>query len=180
MRLFVERAAILAHQQDAADNAFLADGRIDHRVQRLLKLHNISSRFDGSLAASRGQRLDRETGPAAAGCHRIGVADLERLTNQIIDEIDLRTAHEFQAHGIDQHHRVALLQNGVVASGLFLYEIVFILESGASAAGHRNAQHRPFGFLGQDARHALGGAVGQDDLGGSKSGFGHNQFRAVS
>ena len=118
--------------------------------------------------------LDRKARAAAAGGHGIGVLDLERLADQVVDEIDLGTAHELETHGIDQHDRLAFGQNRIVAARLFLYEIVFILESGTATASHRNAQHGAFGFFGQDARHALGGAIGQNDFGRSKGSCGHD------
>jgi len=87
-----------------------------------------------------------------------------RGADQVIDIVDLGAAHEFEAQRIDQHNGVAFGQNDIVVAGFFLYQIVFILESGTAAAGHRDAQHRAFRLLGQNARNPLGGPIGENDV----------------
>ena len=110
------------------------------------------------------QWLDSKTRAAPTGCHRIRIANLKGLPDQIVYKIDFGTTHKFKAHGIDQHRSVALLQNDIVAGRLFLYEIIFVLKSRTAAPRHRDPQHSALGLLGQNARNAFCSPIGQDDV----------------
>ncbi|TWI93157.1 hypothetical protein JM93_00712 [Roseibium hamelinense] len=61
------------------------------------------------------------------------IVDLEGLADQIIDKIDLRTAHVFQGHGIDEDGDTVFL-NGEVIVLAACHQVVFILQSGTAAA----------------------------------------------
>src|SRR5690606_13299665 len=95
-------------------------------------------------------KLNRETRSASAGCDGIRILNLKRLTDQIIDEIDLCAAHEFKAEGIDQDCRGVFLEDQVVLIRGFLHEIVFVLETRAAAAGHGYAQDGAGSLFRQD------------------------------
>src|SRR5688572_19371314 len=75
---------------------------------------------------------DREAGAAAAGGDGIGIADLEGLTDQVVDEVDLRPAQEFLAERIDQHGGIVLAEHQVVRRRGFLDQVVFVLEARAA------------------------------------------------
>lgn len=109
-------------------------------------------------------RSNGETGAAAAGCNRVGVANLEGLANQVIDEVDFCAAHEFKAEGIDINSGVVASKDDIVCTGFFADEVIFVLEARASATGDRDAQDRAGLFLGDDAPNALCGALCQNNL----------------
>src|ERR1700694_6270772 len=48
-------------------------------------------------------KSDRKTRPAATGGGGVGIGDLERGADQIVDEIDLGAFHVAQRDRIDQH-----------------------------------------------------------------------------
>src|SRR5690606_19819269 len=52
---------------------------------------------------TRSKPSDRKAGAAAAGGDRVGVPDLEGLTDQVVDEIDDRAAHVDKRNLVDQH-----------------------------------------------------------------------------
>src|SRR5690242_2584729 len=93
--------------------------------------------------------LQREAGAAAAGRGGLGIVDLERRADQIIDEIDFGSGHVVERDRIDQHGRSALLDDRIVV-GALAFGIESILEPGAAAAFDADAQHRAGGFLTQD------------------------------
>jgi hypothetical protein len=44
--------------------------------------------------------------------------ELERLADQVVDEIDLRPAHVGKRHRVDDHHRPVTLDDNVIVSPL--------------------------------------------------------------
>ena len=109
--------------------------------------------------------VDRKARSAAAARGRVGVGHLERRAAEILDEIDRRAAHQVEADRIDdQRHAVGLGDRVVVLRSVGQFEPVG--EAGAAAAVDRQAQDRAAcACRAAIARDALGGAVGQDDVG---------------
>src|SRR5690606_34880742 len=85
--------------------------------------------FDFSLKPG----SDGEAGSTAARRGGVRIADLERLSHQVIDEIDFRTVHIGNRNRIDQHLGAELFDNDVVVS-LLIDQIVLIGEAGTPAA----------------------------------------------
>jgi len=106
---------------------------------------------------------DRKAGPAAAGRDRVGILDLERLADQIVDIIDLGAAHEFEAERVDQDRRVVLGKDEIVIGRGLLDELVFVLEPRAAASRHHDATNCARRLFGQHAADLFGGAVSEDD-----------------
>src|SRR5205085_12143699 len=75
----------------------------------------------------------READPAAAGRHRVRVLHLERLPHQVVDEVELRAAHIFEADGVDEDGR-AVAGHDEVILGPRLLDVERILKTRAAAA----------------------------------------------
>ncbi len=104
---------------------------------------------------------DREARAAAAGAGRVRVLHREAVADELALEVDHRAREEGQRHGVDHHRDAVLRQHDVVLGGLGV-ELELVLEPGAAAAEHRDAQMR------------AGGVLGLDDLGEPlESGVGH-------
>src|SRR5208282_5665834 len=80
-----------------------------------------------------GSCLKREAGAAAAGGSRLWIVDLERRSDQVIDEVDLGTGHVVERDGIDQHGGAGPLDHDVIVR-LGALGVEFVLEPGAAAA----------------------------------------------
>src|SRR5690242_9080630 len=94
----------------------------------------------GRLAEYR-KDSDREAGSAAARGDGVRVPDLEGLADEVVDEVDLGAVHVDERHLVDQHARLALLEDEVI--GLRIAdEVELVGEAGATAAFDRNAQRR--------------------------------------
>lgn len=77
---------------------------------------------------------DGKTRSAAAGGDGIGIADLERLADEIINKVDFGAAHEFEAERIDQHPGLVALEPHIVVPGSIRHHGVFVLEARAAPA----------------------------------------------
>src|SRR5688572_18174060 len=86
-------------------------------------------------AARRRTPSEREARPAAARGGGVGVVDLERLADQVVDEIDLGAAEVFERDGVDQHPRPCALDHQVIGLG-GRHQVELVLEAGASPALH--------------------------------------------
>ncbi len=82
---------------------------------------------------------DRETRTAAARCRGVGILDPERLADEIVDEIDLRTPHIDDGDGIDHNGGAVLLDHEIVVIAAFI-EGERILETRTPAAIDGNSQ----------------------------------------
>src|SRR4051794_3987892 len=92
--------------------------------------------------------LQRERGAAAAGGGRLGVLDLERLADEVVDEIDDRAFHVLQRDLVDEDLRAVLLDHEIVRLPGAV-DVEAVGEPRAAAAVDANAQHRAGGL----ARH---------------------------
>src|SRR5579864_6283107 len=96
-------------------------------------------RRSGACQLPAGRSADRERVAAAARGSSVRILDLERGTHEVLDEVDFRALHQLERDGIDhQAHAVALEDEIIRLSRLVEAEAV--LESGAAAAGDREAQ----------------------------------------
>src|SRR5262249_40782680 len=93
--------------------------------------------------------LNGKAGAAAAGGFGERIVDLERLTDQVVGEVDLRAAHIFERNLVDQQFGLAVLDEEIVRRA-GIVEGEGVREAGAAAAGDRDAQHRARGFAGQN------------------------------
>jgi len=124
---------------------------------------NIVERSPWSRAASicQGKRRARQASnrkahPAAAGRDGVGVLDLERLTHQVVDEVELRALHQFERDRVDHHCRSVADRDEVVV-GARAVDVVGVLEARAAAALDGNAQRRAL-FALEDGVQPFGGA----------------------
>src|SRR6185436_11429521 len=92
---------------------------------------------------------DREAGAAAAACGGVGVVDLESLADQVVDEIDLRAAEIGEGDRVDEDGSAVPLDDEVVRCPR-LVEIEAILEAGAAAARHADAECRAAGLAAEN------------------------------
>src|SRR5713101_6364407 len=83
--------------------------------------------------------LDRKRIAAAAGRGRVRVADLERGTHQILDEIDLGAVQQIERGIVDNDRDAAPLEPEIIRVALIV-KAQPVLKSGAAAARHRDAQ----------------------------------------
>lgn len=84
---------------------------------------------------------------------------LEGLPDEIVDKVDLRTAHVRQRNRVDQHHRAVTLDNDVIV-GARAIQIEAILEAGATASRNADAQSRAARFASKNPRYAPCRALG--------------------
>ncbi len=98
---------------------------------------------------------DCKTRPATAGRGGIGVVDLEGRSDQLVGEVDLGTAQEFQAHLVDHHAGTIALDENVIGVQT-LGKIELVGEAGTAAAFHRNAKQARPGLFFQNRLNALG------------------------
>src|SRR5208282_6456765 len=96
-----------------------------------------------------GSCLKREAGAAAAGGSRLWIVDLERRSDQVIDEVDLSAGHVVERDGIDQHGGAGPLDHDVIVR-LGALGVEFVLEPGAAAARDADAQHGAGRLLAKD------------------------------
>src|SRR5690606_24529371 len=92
----------------------------------------------------------------------IRVLDLERCTDQVVDEVDLSPGHVHDRHRVDQHLGTVALDDQVIRLALG-NEVEFVLKPGAAAAFHAHAQQLVPGFAGRNLADAAGGAFGEGD-----------------
>src|SRR5713226_5521141 len=97
--------------------------------------------------------LDREARAAAAGRGGIGIGDLERGADQVIDEIDLRAFHVAQRDRVDQHGG-AVARDHEIVWRLALLHVEPVLEPGAAAALDADAEHGAGGLGGENLADA--------------------------
>src|SRR3954469_24495306 len=81
---------------------------------------------------------DAEGGAAAAGRDHVGVVDLEARALEALDVVDDRAAHVGQARAVDQDAQAVVLEDLVAVT--LRVEGQRVLEAGAAAAAHANAQ----------------------------------------
>src|SRR6185312_969588 len=132
---------------------------------RLLRSIDVSLCADARVAGLKLQPSDgdREAGAAAAGGDGVRVPDLEALADQVVDIIDLGAAHEFEAERVDEDGGAVLGEDQVVVGRGFVHDLVFVLEAGAAAARHDDAEHRAGRLFGQHTADLFGGAIGEND-----------------
>src|SRR3982750_62530 len=75
---------------------------------------------------------DRKARAAAAGRDCVRVLDLETLADQIVDIIDLRSAHEFEAERVDQDRRIVPGEHQIIIGCTLMDELVLVLEARAT------------------------------------------------
>src|SRR4051812_1252855 len=64
-----------------------------------------------STGSTAGSASDREARPAPAGRDRVRVLDLERLADEVVDEIDHRAVHVLQRDLVDEDGRAVALDD---------------------------------------------------------------------
>src|SRR6187397_1393305 len=85
--------------------------------------------------------LDRKTRSAAAARGGLRIVDLERLADQVVDEVELRPGRVVHRHRVDQHHGAVARQPPVLIRPGAL-DLHLPLEARAPAAFARPAPHR--------------------------------------
>src|SRR5215207_9459499 len=115
--------------------------------------------------------LERERGAAAAGGGRLGILDLERLADEVVDEIDDRAFHVLQRDLVDEDLGTVLLDDEIVRLPGAV-DVEAVREAGAATAVDGDAQHRAGGLAGHDLVDALCGAFRQRDAGHRLTSFG--------
>ena len=104
--------------------------------------------------------LDGETRPASARCCGIWIVYLERLADEIVDEVDLGAADVGQRDRVDE--TTAPSRSMTMSSvARVRIEIETVLETGAAAAGDADAERRAARFGRKDARDPFRRAFGQ-------------------
>src|SRR5260370_24845259 len=96
---------------------------------------------------------DREARAAAAGRGRVGIGDLERGADQVVDEIDLGAFHVAQRDRVDEHGR-AVARDHEIVWRLALLHVEPVLEPGAAAALDADAEHGAGGLGGENLADA--------------------------
>src|ERR1044071_791594 len=89
---------------------------------------------------------DRKRIAAAAGRGGVRVADLERGAHQILDEVHLGAVQEIERYIVDDDRDAIMLEDEIVRVALIV-EAEAVLEPGAAAARHRDAQEGAAGFF---------------------------------
>jgi hypothetical protein len=72
------------------------------------------------------------------------IVDLERLPDQVVDEVDLRPGHVIDRHRVDQHHGALARQHQVIL-GLGALDVELVLEARAAAAFDETRSIAPAG-----------------------------------
>ena len=91
-----------------------------------------------------------------------GLMHAERGSDQIVDEIDLRSCQERRRRGIDQNDGLVALDDQIVV-GFGMVDIELVLKAGAAAAFHGDAQHRAVALLSEDLADSAGGPLADGD-----------------
>src|ERR1700761_9559488 len=93
----------------------------DYRMREIFLLplcKKISCRAAAERLGDESNASNRKDGTAAARGRGFGGVDLERLPDEIVDEIDFRALDEVERDGVDEHDDSPLFDRDIVVGAL--------------------------------------------------------------